>query len=571
MAICVEEYISKSLPALHHAPQPLQWGVVKAFQKLFHEDEINAFLKEHAHKDAFGFVEAVLDRFDTKVVIDRKELSRIPSTGKVVIIANHPLGALDALALLYLLQDVRKDIKILANDFLYAFENLRDLLIPVDNMGGSMKKSSLESLYAALEREEAVVIFPAGEVSRVRPTGVKDTKWSSGFYKIARRMRAPILPVHIGAKNTKSFYLISMLNKPLSAAFLPHEMFKFKNKRIEFRIGRQIPHENYDIPSLKSTEVVKLLRKHFYRVAKNRKEIFKTLNEIALPEARGDIKTALKKGTLLGATNDGKKIILYEGVKMDAVFREIGRLREISFRHVGEGSGKKRDIDDYDYIYKHLVVWDDEALEIAGAYRIGICNEILDLFGVEGLYTSTLFNFDKRFEPMMRQGIELGRSFVQPKYWNSRALDYLWQGIGAYLRTSPEIRYLFGPVSLSATFTQEATALIVRFYTLYFKAKEPLVKHKEPYRIDKEIASRIDSLFSGTDYREDFKRLKEALEMLGFSVPVLYKQYAEVCEEGGMQLMDFGVDRAFNNCVDGFIVVDLHKLKPSKRKRYIGE
>ncbi|WOE69398.1 GNAT family N-acyltransferase [Hydrogenimonas thermophila] len=571
MAVQVEEYISKSYPSFVNYPKPFQYSILSFFKRFFHEDEINSFLKEHAHKDAFGFVEAVLDYFDTKVVVDKKEMARIPAYGKVVIIANHPLGALDALALIYLLQDIRKDIKVLANDFLYSFDNLRELLIPIDNMSGKMKKSSISSIYEALNKEEAVIIFPSGEVSRVRPDGIKDTKWQNGFYKIAKKAKAPILPIYIDAKNSKSFYLLSMINKSISTAVLPNEMFKFKNKTITFKIGKQIPYENYSIPSLGSKEIVRLLRKHFYNVAKGKKGIFKSVNEIALPEPRSEIKNELKTGIELGTTFDGKKIILYEGTKMNALFREIGRLREISFRQVGEGSGRKRDIDDYDFIYKHLIVWDDEELEIAGAYRVGVCKDIIDVYGMEGLYTSTLFNYDARFKPYLQNGIELGRSFVQPRYWNSRALDYLWQGIGAYLRQHPDIRYLFGPVSLSASFTEEAKALIVYFYTLYFGSKEPLVKHKEPFRLSNEVKTHLASIFTGSDYRSDMRVLKEELEIRGFSIPVLYKQYAEVCEEGGMELMDFGVDREFNHCIDGFIVVDLKRLKPSKRKRYIGE
>jgi len=571
MAVQVEEYISKSYPSFVNYPKPFQYGILNLFKKIFHEDEINSFLKEHAYKDAFGFVEAVLDYFDAKIVVDKKEMARIPAYGKVVIVANHPLGALDALALIYLLQDIRKDIKILANDFLYSFDNLRELLIPIDNISGKMKKSSISSIYEALNREEAVIIFPSGEVSRVSPGGIRDTKWQNGFYKIAKKAKAPILPVYIDAKNSKSFYLLSMINKSLSTAVLPHEMFKFKNKTITFKIGKQIPFESYSIPSLGSKEIVKLLRKHFYNIAKGKKGIFKSVNEIALPEPRSEIKNELKNGVELGTTFDGKKIILYEGTKMNALFREIGRLREISFRQVGEGSGKKRDIDDYDFIYKHLIVWDEEELEIAGAYRVGVCKEIMDVYGMDGLYTSTLFNFDARFKPYLQKGIELGRSFVQPKYWNSRALDYLWQGIGAYLRKHPEVRYLFGPVSLSSSFTEEAKALIVYFYTLYFSSKEPLVKHKEPYILSNEVKARMASIFRGDDYRVDMKRLKEELEIRGFYIPALYKQYAEVCEKGGMELMDFGVDREFSHCIDGFIVVDTEKLKPSKRKRYIGE
>lgn len=164
--------------------------------------------------------------------------------------------------------------------------------------------------------------------------------------------------------------------------------------------------------------------------------------------------------------------MLYETEVENCVLKEIGRLREISFRHVGEGSGEKRDIDSYDFYYKHLIIWDDEALEIAGAYRIGDCREIIEDFDVDGLYTSTLFKYDSAFMPYFEHGLELGRSFVQPKYWNSRALDYLWQGIGAYVRENPNIRYLFGPVSLSDTFTTQAKALLIYYYSHYFAPQE---------------------------------------------------------------------------------------------------
>ncbi len=565
MGLSVESYLSHHFPAIKDLP-----GVVPFLKRLFHENRINDFLKEHANDDAFGFAEAVVDHMALKVVVDKKELARIPSSGRAIVVANHPLGALDAMALVDLIKDVRKDIKILANDFLWAFENLRDILIPVNNMEGRVSKGSLNRIYEALENEELVIIFPSGEVSRVGVTGIKDGRWMPGFYKFAARTRAPIVPVFIDAKNSPLFYTISAINKNVATVLLPHEMMRYENRAIGFKIGRQIPYDSYTIPSLGAKESVKLLRKHFYRVAKGKKPIFKTVGEIALPEPRSELKEALRSAVELGKTFDNKKILLYESDKKDVVFREIGRLREISFRSVGEGSGKKRDIDDFDFIYSHLIIWDEEELEIAGAYRIGICSQIVPSFGKEGLYTSTLFDFDMRFNPVIEQGIELGRSFVQPKYWNSRALDYLWQGIGAYVRMNPSVRYLFGPVSLSASYSEQAKALIVSFYKLYFGAKEPYVKHKTPYRPGKFATKMAEDIFKHCDYKMGMRVLKERLNMMGYSVPTLYKQYTEVTEEGGSLFMDFGIDREFNDCIDGFIVVDLHKLKPTKRKRYIG-
>ena len=569
MGISVQNYIENTGPSLPEFAEPIFKSFVPLLKRVVHEDQINDFLKRHENKDAFGFVEAVVDHMNIEIIVNRKELARIPSCGRVVIICNHPLGALDALALIDLIGEVRKDIKIVANDFLCVFENIKELLIPIESREGKISKSSLKAVYEALNNEEALIIFPSGEVSRMRPGGIADTKWRSGFYKIAQKSASAILPIYIDAKNSKSFYLLSMINKRLSSLTLAHEMIKSENKKIGFKIGRQIPHESYFIPSLSQKESVKLLRKHFYRLAKGRKPIFKTINEIALPESRSVLKEALKAGEDLGCTPDGKRIILYISDKIDAVLREIGRLREISFRDVGEGSGKKRDLDRYDLYYSHLVIWDDETLEIAGAYRIADCTKILEKSGTDALYTSTLFDFDRRFESIMHEGIELGRSFVQPRYRNSRALEYLWQGIGAFVRKRASVRYLFGPVSLSPTYSKEAMAMIVEFYSYYFGVKDRLVKHKEPYVLPS-ADSGYRSILTKRGYHEDMKILKEELALRGYCVPTLYKQYTQICDEGGVKFMDFGLDTEFGGCLDGFIVVDLHRLKRTKKERYIG-
>ncbi len=568
MQLSVENYMVHHYPSIETFPNIAKKVLFSTMKKLFHENQINTFMAENAHKDTFSYVEAIVDYFDISIGLKTNELTRIPAYGRTVIIANHPLGALDAMALLHLLKNVRKDIKIVANSFLAQFDNLKDIIIPVDNVNGKMDKETVKNIYKALEAEQAVIIFPSGEVSRAKPNGVKDTPWKSGFFKIASKMKAPILPIYIKAKNSKNFYLLSMINRSLATATLPHEMFKAKGKTIDFTIGKTIPFDAYNLPNLSQKETVKLLRKHFYKVAKNHKPVFATQNEISVPEERSELKAELKNGRLLGETTDGKEIIVYESEIENCVIKEIGRLREISFRHVGEGSGKKRDIDGYDFYYKHLIIWDDEALEIAGAYRLGVCSEIMDDFDIEGLYTSTLFEFDKKFEPYLERGIELGRSFVQPKYWNSRALDYLWQGIGAYVKSRPEIQYLFGAVSLSDTFNEKAQGMMIYFYQKYFASNEKLAKHKAPYITSKWVHEHCESVFTGEDYRADMRTLKEELGFMGYTVPTLFKQYSELCEEGGVQFLDFGYDKDFNNCIDGFIVTDLKLLKETKRKRY---
>jgi putative hemolysin len=236
---------------------------------------------------------------------------------------------------------------------------------------------------------------------------------------------------------------------------------------------------------------------------------------------------------------------------------------------VGEGSGKSRDIDGYDRYYHHLVLWDDDDLEVVGSYRIGECGWILSWLGKEGLYLNELCDMNDNFDTILEDAIELGRSFVQPKYWGSRALDYLWQGIGAYLVHNPHIKYMIGPVSISGSFPKSAQDALVYFYSHYFGSNHTTMRAKSPYHLSEFVQAEFTALFRGDDYTEDFTRLKSYLKAFDLSVPTLYKQYTELCEEGGVEFMDFGIDVDFNNCIDGYIVVDIRKIKEAKKKRYM--
>lgn len=564
--INIEKEIVKKFPKIDQRSPMIKKSVFKIAQKLIHEDKINQFLQHNSHLEGFEFIDAVLEYFDFDFTYADNEKMNIPSSGKVVIIANHPLGALDALCLLKLIGSVRKDVKIVANDFLAGFDALHDLFIKIDNFQSKQTKENIKKVYNALNNDEAVIIFPAGEVSRATPKGIYDGKWQKGFLKFALRSHSPILPILVEAKNSKTFYTLSILNKTFSTILLSDEMFKKKNKKINIKIGKIIPYENIHPQGLDTNYVVNLYKKHLYALKKGKKQFFKTQNPIAHPEDRRHLKEDLKTGAILGETKDGKKIYLYHYKSNSVVLKEIGRLREVSFRKVNEGINEKRDTDKYDRFYEHIVLWDEDDLEIVGAYRIANVPKIIKDFGKEGLYTTTLFDFQKEFEPYLQNSIELGRSFVQPKYWGSRALDYLWYGIGAYLRNNPDVRYMFGPVSLSAAYPTTAKNMITYFYMQYFGSKNDLVQAKLPYKIQ---CDDFKENFTWEDYKKDFKTLRSMLSSFGVTVPTLYKQYSELCEKGGIEFCDFNIDPNFSDCIDGFIVVDVTKVKEAQQKRYI--
>lgn len=550
-------------------PEFLREAIYGVLRKLVRESVVNDFLRQNQHLGAIEFVEKVLDYFAVDYKISNLDRENIPHSGPVMIIANHPLGALDALCLIKLISEVRRDIRVVANDIIAAARPVSSMILPVNNVNKQTARRDIENIIAALNEGVAVIIFPAGEVARASAAGVSDSKWQKGFLNIAKRAQAPILPVHIGARNSYLFYAMSAIYRPLSAMMLVREMFTGKNKTIHFRIGEMIPFHYVNQPGLTAKAQVKLLRKHLELIGKGRKGLFNTQKSIAHPEERRALKQELKRAQLLGKTTDNKQIFLFDSFPDSAVLRELGRLREFSFRAVGEGSGGRRDIDRFDLFYRHIIVWDEDELEIVGAYRLAEGWRVMTQQGANGFYTSTLFEFSTQFESYLSQAIELGRSFVQPKYWGTRALDYLWQGIGAYIKANSQVRYLFGPVSISASYPAAAKHLLVYYYNRYYGNSHGIVKAKSPFVVDRLHQRGLEQLFDGKNVSEAFDLLKQQMEHIDTTIPTLYKQYVDLCEPGGVEFLDFGIDKDFENCIDGFIFVDFSTLKANKRKRYI--
>ena len=566
--ISVEQVITEKYPSFASKPSVFRSPSLFLLRRLFREHEVNNFLGNNLDCQGFEFIDRILDYFDFSYSLSNKDLQNIPSSGRVLIIANHPLGALDGLALLRMIGEIRKDVRIVANDMLTSFSQLKPLLLPVDNLNKATRKQDITNINTALQNEEAVIVFPAGEVSRAGPTGIKDGPWNHGFLHFARKTNSPVLPIFISGKNSAVFYTVSGFNKALATALLPREMFNKQSKSIRFRVGEAIPYRQVEKLPVSGREKSKLIRKHLYRIARGKKPLFSTEQTITHPQSRQQLKKELKESQLLGETADGKKIFLFDYHTDSCVMREVGRLREISFRYVGEGTGKKQDLDRYDSHYRHLILWDEEDLEIVGSYRLAESWRMANSKDTL-LYSSSLFNYSPAMQQYFAQGIELGRSFVQPKYWGKRSLDYLWYGIGAYLKQHPQVRYMFGPVSLSNSYPEHARDLLVYFYTLHFPDNDHLGRSCNPYSIRPETKAELHKLFPGENYKEDFKALKQHMGFLNCAVPTLYKQYADVCEEGGVRFLDFGIDADFNFCVDGLVLVDMHYLKVKKRTRYL--
>lgn len=569
--ISVERSFYEKFPRLADGQaRSLAQPVIGLLRRIACEERINAFLADTAPLTGFAFIERVLEHLKISYSVANTDRENIPVEGRVVIVANHPLGALDALALMHLVGSVRRDVKVLANDVLMQIAPLAPLLLPLPVFGGASPLGGARAAYRALERDEAIIVFPSGQVSRMRPQGVRDLGWSSGFARLALKTAAPVLPVHITAHNSPMFYGVSMLARPLASLLLAREMFGATQARIGFQVGEIVPPSALTGPISRPDRIAWHMRRHVYRLPQRRPTVFPTAGAIAHPESPREVRRALRQAEALGCSRDGRQILLLDAQADCPALREIGRLRELAFRRVGEGTGARRDLDRYDAHYRHLVLWDEQALAIVGAYRLGETGAILRERGQGGLYSASLFDYAPAAAAFLEEAVELGRSFVQPAYWGSRSLDYLWQGIGAYLRSRPDVRYLIGPVSLSATLPLEAREWIVHCHRHYFGDPQRLARARNPFVVSSGLASAAHAAWSGRTVEEGLALLRQRLATLGVTLPTLYRQYADLCEPAGVRFLDFGVDPAFGGCVDGLVRIDLHQLRAAKRVRYVG-
>jgi putative hemolysin len=561
---------SKSPYFLKNSPDVFKNLILAIISKILYIKEINNFLAEHYNKTGLDFIDELFEMLDFSYLVSAKDREKIPSEGKLIIVSNHPLGGLDGLILLKLISEVRRDLKIIVNDVLLNISNLEEFFLPLDILNSKFQKENIAAISKAIRDENAVIIFPAGEVARMSINGIRDGDWNKGAVYFAEKLNAPVLPVFLEAKNSFLFYLVSFLSLKFSTFLLPRELFNKRGKSIRIKIGNHILPQAFSTKYQRSSHLIKSLRKHVYLIGKNKKGVFATEKNVIHPLSRKQIKSQLMKSTNLGTTSDGKKILLASYKNSPDVMKEIARLREITFRKVGEGTGGKFDIDEFDKHYQHLVLWDDKELEIVGSYRIGRGNYLLNQSGIMGFYTSTLFNYNDEIKELLPYSVELGRSFVQSKYWNTTALDYLWQGLGAYINSNSGIRYLFGGVSLSNSYSEEAKNLIVYFYRKWFSSPVIYSIAKSKFEISRKADQELKLIFNSDDYVSELRILKNRLKLLGYSIPTLYKQYSDLCEPGGVVFLDFGVDKDFQNCIDALILVDISMIKKSKKERYLG-
>ncbi|WP_237054996.1 lysophospholipid acyltransferase family protein [Microbulbifer sediminum] len=544
-------------PWFSSAPQTATRRLAFAtLKKICREEKLQAFGRLYPHLGGLDFIRQVFAHFEFHYNLFPGELDRIPSTGPLVIVSNHPLGSLDGLALIDMVARVRGDVRAVASQLLWKIEPLHQYLLPVNNFNGHTRRGDIERIHEHLGQGGAVIVFPAGEVSRMTPKGVRDGRWNPGFIRFAARAGAPILPVQVRGRNSLWFYGLSMVNKPLSTLWLIREMFKQASGSIDIRIGSPVEAGYFCQWPLTPRAQGRLWRKHVYQL--HHSPLPLGPEPVAAAESPERVADVIGRCQVLVQQGD-LSVRLYRRRPECPVMRELSRCREIAFRAVGEGTGLCRDWDAFDAHYDHLLLWDAKASQIAGAYRLASTNRLQP----DQVYSCTLFKYPRPPRECLPGSAELGRSFLLPEYWRSRGLDLLWCGIGKWIAGNG-VRYLFGPVSMPGTFSVRAKSAIVRYFLHHYSPDAPLGDARLPFA---EMCEDLPSL-SG-DAGQDMLQLKLILKEEGVVLPPLFKKYTAVTVPGGTSFHAFNVDPDFCGSVDGLVVVDVQMMDPKFARRYL--
>ncbi|MEN8964535.1 MAG: lysophospholipid acyltransferase family protein [Polaribacter sp.] len=549
---------------------------------------INKIYDKNKNKSELDFLNGVLDDCNIKFEVPEDDLKRIPKEGPFITISNHPLGGIDGVLLLKLLIEKRADYKIIANFLLHRIAPLKPYVMPVNPFETRKDvKSSVAGIKSALShlREgKPLGIFPAGEVSTYKDGKLKvDKPWEEGAVKLIKKAEVPVIPIYFHAQNSKLFYFLSKISDTLRTAKLPSEVISQGGRVVRVRIGKPISVKDQsdfkDIPSF-----CEFIRKKTYMLANPFEKAHKLIStqniKIKKPAkkiaAQKNVDSFINEVNILRAKNsrllESKNYeVFFAGAKeIPNLLHEIGRLREITFREVGEGTNKSLDLDKYDKYYSHLFLWDREASCLVGAYRMGLGKDIFKKYGINGFYVQTLFKIEPELHQMMSNTIEMGRAFIVSEYQQKpMPLFLLWKGIVHVTLRYPEYKYLMGGVSISNQFSDFSKSLMIEFMKSHYY--DPYIAQyiyaKKEYKVKLKDGDK-DFVFDATKAdMQKFDKIIDEIEPGALRIPVLLKKYVKQ----NARLVAFNVDPKFNNAVDGLMYIKVADIPESTVKPVMEE
>jgi putative hemolysin len=525
---------------------------------------------------AHEFLQYTLEALGVSLdLVNASNLEEIPRTGPVLIVANHPLGGLEGVAIAKVIADIRPDLKVLTNELLRRIPELADIFIGVDVLSSDAAAgnvSSIKQVHKHLKHGGAVLIFPAGMVSAYERghRRIQDRAWNRLAGQLLKRYQATCLPVHVGGTNSRLFYAAGMIHPRLRTALLPRQLANKQGFKLELRFGRPILAA--ELRLLQSPRAITdYLRVSTDALVREPKTRLRTKDQLVV-----DSSPVSGSAELFSAITGLEECRLIEHEELDVycvpydrlgpIMEQIAIAREVTFRSVGEGTGLSKDSDEFDPHYLHLFLWDKTALRIAGAYRVGLVDEIVAKHGVKGLYSRSLYKYDEAFTNRLGSAIEMGRSFIHPDYQKKPvSLNLLWRGIGKILVENPRYHTLFGSVSISREYSDLARALIADTMMTNFKANEfdQLIKPITPHKIMNRVWT--------SEMLAELSNVKMLSKLIGRcdpgkAVPVLLRHYLSV----NGKLACFNMHPNFSDSLEGLIIVDARKTDAKTLRRFLG-
>jgi putative hemolysin len=570
-----------------------KYGVFGTFSgwllmKVLKISTLNQIYDRNKHLKELPFLNAILDEFQIKFEIPEEDFKRLPKDGAYITISNHPLGGIDGILLLKLMLEKEPNFKIIANFLLHRIDPMKPYIMPVNPFENHKDaKSSVVGIKETLRHlrdGKPLGMFPAGEVSTYKDGKlVVDKAWEEGAIKVIRKAQVPVVPIYFHAKNSRLFYFLSKINDTLRTAKLPSELLTQKDRIIKVRVGKPISvAEQNEYKSIE--EYTEFLRKKTYMLANPFEKENHFLNPANLIPSKPPKKIvtpansdkmiaeveALKTADLRLLQSKNYEVFFAEAKQIPNILHEIGRLREITFREVGEGTNESIDLDKYDKYYRHLFLWDDETKQIAGAYRMGLGSEIFPKYGIEGFYLNGLFRFEPELYDMMSKSIDMGRAFIIKDYQQRpMPLFLLWRGIMHTTLHYPEHKFLLGGVSISNQFSDFSKSLMIEFMKSHYY--DPYIAQyvhpKKEFKVKLKDADK-DFIFDEAEADlNKFDKLIDELEPGILRLPVLIKKYIKQ----NAKLVAFNVDPLFNNAIDGLMYIRISDIPESTMKPVMEE
>lgn len=548
--------------------------VAKLVMYIMRLDKINKLYSDVYDENREAFLEQLIEALGVTIEVNEEDLQKIPKEGAFITISNHPFGGLDGIILIKLLSKIRPEYKVMVNFLLKKIEPIKDCFLGVNPFESRKDVSSAGGLKEALRHlseGKPLGLFPAGEVSAYKAdsNSIEDREWSASVLKLIRKANVPVIPIYFKGSNSLLFQLLGLIHPMLRTVKLPSELFNKKNRVIKLRIGSPISTEvqNSFADIMQYGKFLRAktyllgssleVKKFFLKSQKAEKKVEPIAPETAVETLQKEIANITEDYFLFSMKN--YSVFCAPTLKIPNILNEIGRLREVTFRAVGEGTNRSIDLDEFDLYYYHLFIWDNEGKRIVGAYRVGKGKDIIDRYGVKGFYINTLFKIRKEMMPVLYESIELGRSFIVEEYQRKPLpLFMLWKGILYFLIKNPEYRYLIGPVTISGKYTDVSKELIMKFIIRNHWDAElaRCIVPRCKYRVetnDPDVDVMVEA--SGNNIATLDKLIGD-IEPSSDKLPILLKKYISL----NGRIVGFNIDPKFNMCLDGLLILDLFEV-----------